>query len=318
MLSTIPHAGISFTMRPLRPTRPPLIALLLLLAGAPGAVHAAAPEVRGLYRADPLGTLLLRREGERVSGSARAGGACGFEDKRRILEGQFQGNVLVGSVLLCQTGAACAAERSYPLLAFYNPASRTLSGRVRLEPGCRSAGLREGGALVLVASGPAPMEPGPMQPPTGTTNPQAAAEAFSQGQALLGARDYAAAAQQFQLGISHDERNWAAYQLLGVAEFFRGRVPAALAAYERSAELNPQEPTTFFNLACAHARLKDRTRALRELRRAVELGFALPEEMRQDADLHGLLGAEPEFKALVKRAAEQQSAPAPQSVQRGR
>ena len=156
-----------------------------------------------------------------------------------------------------------------------------------------------------------------MEAPTGTTNPQAAAEAFARGQALLGARDYAAAAQQFQLGISHDERNWAAYQLLGVAEFFRGRVPAALAAYERSAELNPQESTTYFNLACAHARLKDRTRALRELRRAVELGFALPEEMRQDADLHGLLGAEPEFKALVKRAAEQQSAQARKPTRRG-
>lgn len=314
MLSTIPHAGISFTMRPLRHSCPPLLSLLLLLAGAPGAVHAAAPEVQGLYRADPLGTLLLRREGERVSGSARAGGACGFEDKRRILEGQFQGNVLVGSVLLCQTGAACAAERSYPLLAFYNPASRTLSGRVRLEPGCRSEGLREGGVLVLVATGAGETEPAP----AGTTNPQAAARAFERGQQLLGARDYAGAAQHFQVGISYDERNWAAYQGLGVAEFFRGRVPAALAAYERSAELNPQEPTTFFNLACAHARLKDRTSALRELRRAVELGFALPEEMRQDADLHRLLGADPEFKTLVKRAAELQQAQARTSAGRGR
>ena len=312
MLSTIPHAGISFTMRPLRHSCLPLIALLLL-AGVPGAAHAAAPEVQGLYRADPLGTLLLRREGERVSGSARAGGACGFEDKRRILEGQFQGNVLVGSVLLCQTGAACAAERSYPLLAFYNPASRTLSGRVRLEPGCRSEGLGEGGALVLVATGQAEAAPGM---PTGTTNPRAAKEAFARGQQLLGERDYAGAAQQFQVGISHDERNWAGYQLLGVAEFFRGRVPAALAAYERSAELNPQEPTTFFNLACAHARQKDRVSALRALHRAVELGFALPEEMRQDADLYRLLGTEPEFKALVKQAAELQTAQARTSTGR--
>jgi Flp pilus assembly protein TadD len=311
MLSNISHAGISFTMRPPHPLRP---LLLLLVAGVTGAAH-AAPDVHGLYRAEPLGTLQLRRDGEWVSGSARAGGACGFEDKRRVLEGRFQGNVLVGSVLLCQTGVACAAERSYPLLAFYNPATRTLSARVRLEPGCRSEALGEGGALVLVAAGEGSGEPGA---PVGTTNAEAAAAAFTQGQQLLAARDYAGAAQHFQVGISYDERNWAAYQLLGVAEFFRGRVPAALAAYERSAELNPQEPTTFFNLACAHARLKDRHAALRELRRAVELGFALPEEMRQDADLHRALGDEPEFKALVKRAAEQQSAQARKPARRGR
>ncbi|HET9451754.1 MAG TPA: hypothetical protein VFO83_12755, partial [Aggregicoccus sp.] len=233
---------------------------------------------------------------------------------RRILEGRVQGNVLVGSVLLCQTGAACASERSYPLLAFYNPATRTLSARVRLEAGCRSEALGEGGALVLVAAA----EGGAAgEAPTGTTNPEAAAQAFRLGQQLLEARDYAGAAQQFQVGISYDEGNWAAYQGLGVAEFFRGRVPAALAAYERSAELNPQEPTTFFNLACAHARLKDRGSALRELHRAVALGFALPEDMRQDADLNRLLGAEPEFKALVKRAAELQGAQARKPARRG-
>ena len=309
MLSNISHAGISFTMRPPRLPRPLLI---LLVAGAMGVAH-AAPDLHGLYRADPLGALQLRRDGEWVSGSARAGGACGFEEKRRVLEGRFQGNVLVGSVLVCQTGAACASERSYPLLAFYNPATRTLSARVRLEPGCRSEALREGGALVLVAQ----EGEGAPAAPVGTANPEAAKAAFTQGQQLLGARDYAGAAQQFQVGISYDERNWAAYQLLGVAEFFRGRVPAALAAYERSAELNPQEPTTFFNLACAHARLKDRSAALRELRRAVALGFALPEEMRQDADLHRALGDEPEFKALVKRAAEQQSAQARKPTRRG-
>jgi Flp pilus assembly protein TadD len=302
---------------PARPPKP-LLALLLLaaLAGMPGPA-AGAPTPRGLYRADPLGALLLHSEGDRLSGHAAGKGACGFEEKRRILEGQFQGNVLVGSVLLCQTGVACAAERSYPLLAFYNPADQSLSAYVRLEPGCQSQGLREGGALLLQPSS----EPSPGQaaaPGVGTANPAAAAAEFEEGQRLLAARDYAGAAQHFQVGLTYDERNWAAYQLLGVAEFFRGRLPAALAAYERSAQLNPQEPTTFFNLACAHSRLKDRTSALRDLRRAVDLGFALPEEMRQDADLNRLLGTDPEFRGLVKRAAEAQSAGQRRPAGRGR
>ncbi|MBF5041257.1 hypothetical protein FGE12_02580 [Aggregicoccus sp. 17bor-14] len=292
----------------------PLLALLVLGAAPVGSAAPVpgSPAPEGLYRADPLGPLLLSREGDRVSGHAAGGGACGFEEKRRVLEGQFQGQVLVGSVLLCQTGAACAPERSYPLLAFYNPADHTLSGHVRLEPGCRSAALGEGGALVLVAAGPGarPGSASAAEPVRGTSNPEAAKAAFEKGQRLLAARDYVGAAQQLQVGISYDERNWAAYQLLGVAEFFRGRVPAALAAYEHSAELNPREPTTFFNLACAHSRLKDRASALRDLGRAVELGFALPDEMRQDADLNRLLGNDPEFKALVKRADEQQRAEA--------
>jgi Flp pilus assembly protein TadD len=297
--------------RPLKP----LLALLLLatVAGAQGRA-AAAPQ--GLYRAGPLGGLLLRSEGDRLSGHAAGKGGCGFEEKRRILEGQFQGNVLVGSVLLCQTGAACAAERSYPLLAFYNPADQSLAAYVRLEPGCQSQGLGEGGALLLQPSG----EPASAQAaaPVGSVHPAAAAAEFEEGQRLLAARDYAGAAQHFQVGLTYDERNWAAYQLLGVAEFFRGRIPAALAAYERSAQLNPQEPTTFFNLACAHSRLKDRSSALRDLRRAVDLGFALPEEMRQDADLNRLLGTDPEFRGLVKRAAEAQSAGQRRPAGRGR
>jgi tetratricopeptide (TPR) repeat protein len=318
MLSNISHSRF---FSPMRTPRPSLLALLIALAalGVPGWAW-AVPAPEGLYRADPLGPLLLRSEGDRVSGHAAGGGACGFEEKRRVLEGQFQGNVLVGSVLLCQTGAACPAERSYPLLAFYNPADHTLSARVRLEPGCQSQALGPGGALLLVAAGPGAgaQDAARAKGPTGTANPRAAAAAFEEGQRLLAARDYAGAAQHFQVGISYDERNWAAYQLLGVAEFFRGRIPAALAAYEHSAELNPKEPTTFFNLACAHSRLKDRASAMRELRRAVALGFALPEEMRQDADLHRLLGSDPEFKALVKRAAEHQAAAERAAAGKGR
>jgi hypothetical protein len=40
--------------------------------------------------------------------------------------------------------------------------------------------------------------------------------------------------------------------------------------------------------------------------------------MRQDADLNRLLGSEPEFKALVKRAAEQQAAAGRATARRGR
>ena len=54
-------------------------------------------------------------------------------------------------------------------------------------------------------------------------------------------------------------------------------------------KLRPQDPMVFYNLACSHALLGQAMTALSTLIKAVELGYADFDHLRQDSDLENLL-----------------------------
>ncbi|MFZ5469375.1 MAG: tetratricopeptide repeat protein [Myxococcota bacterium] len=287
----------------------------MLAAWLPAASWAATPTLSGLYRAQEAGVLLFTTEDDRVSGKYVSGGACAFEADQRIIEGRFEGNVLVGSVLLCQTGAACP-PKVYPWLAVYHPVSGTLFGEVKLDAACTSPALA--GTRLLVSALAAGERPSAgklsgssaaliaKKKSNGKKNLELHKDALLKGKRLLEAGDFAGAAQQFAVGISYNESNWTAYFGLGVAEFKRGNVLKAIASYERARELarnvRQNEADISYNLACAHSRLGDKKAALAHLKSAVKQGFSLPEAMSSDADLIRLFQDDPEFKKLVAQA----------------
>jgi hypothetical protein len=298
------------------------IALALAVIAALDA--AAAPAPSGLYKSSELGILELTTDSGRVSGKYQQGGGCDFEGDQQIIEGQLEGNMLVGTVMLCQTGASCA-QRVYPLLAFVDSAEQVIFGDVKLDAGCSSPALA-GTRLTLA---PAPASPSSVRPDPGNDpgpapvgggsaaliarkkidpkkNTELHRSALLQGKRLLESGDFGGAAQQFEVGISYNENNWAAYFGLGVAEFKRGNVLKAIDSYERARDLAKQarqdNPDVYYNLACAHSRLGDKRAALTNLRNAIKLGFSLPEAMTADADLNKLLADDPEFKKLVDQA----------------
>ncbi len=265
------------------------------------------PTLSGPYRGE-LGTVEMHQlDDGRVSGFYEGGGACEFAPGRRVLEGQFEGNVLVGSLTLCQVGAECK-ERVMPFAAFFNPTDRALTADVKLPAGCSSPALRNA-RLVLAPSADRPPQ-GRRKPFNLKKNAELARGALSSGHRLLEAHQYEEAAQQFEIGLSYDERNWLAYLGLGVAEMRRGNVYKAMDSLERSRDLakaqKQDDASIYYNIACGHSRLGNKEAALASLAMAIKRGFALPEAMSADPDLKAL-AKESEFQKLINRAWEQKN-----------
>jgi tetratricopeptide (TPR) repeat protein len=296
------------------------IGLAVLVAVAPGAAW-AGPRLSGSYQAALWGRVELSLSQERlVVHTAGQGGACGFEPRSPVLEGELQGNVLVGELTVCLRGDSCPEVDRLPVLAFYGPVDGTLTAYVRPRQGCQVPELGPGGLLVLrpapeAAEGP----PGGAVRAGGSTlarlrterrNPEAAKECLEKGNRLLGAKDWSGSATEFERSITQDDRNWVAFFGLGTAQLMRGHARDAIEALDRARVLNPREPSIHYHLACAHSRLGDKRKAMDSLRQAVKLGFAIPEGSFQDVELDRFLGSEPEYLGLTNQAIQNYKAPA--------
>ncbi len=285
---------------------PKITGLIALLALLPAQALASA-SVSGTYRGE-IGQLDLQTRADgRVTGRYTGGGACGFDPNRPILDGEFEGKVLVATITLCQNGPACN-ERPYNILAFYDSSTGTLVADVKLEAGCDSPALRDSRLMLRVAK-PEEVQPLAESPPSRKGKRlDECRSALEKGKHLLERRDYAGAAYYFDRGLSCDQKNWAAHLALGIAELRRGDIVSAVGSLERARDLaraaNQEDMDVYYNLACANARQGDRKSALRNIRRALDLGFADPETLGSDPDLHSLRG-DHEFKALADLAWEQ-------------
>lgn len=67
---------------------------------------------------------------------------------------------------------------------------------------------------------------------------------------------------------------------------------------KRLARITPKDPLVHYNLACSYAILRDTNRALKSLKKAIELGYDDPEWMQCDPDLKNLREIDG-FKRLI-------------------
>jgi len=72
----------------------------------------------------------------------------------------------------------------------------------------------------------------------------------------------------------------------------------AAANLQIAAEVRPESRGIFYNLACDYSRLKDKTRAIAALKKAVENGYADLHSLETDPDLEPIRG-EPEFQRIL-------------------
>jgi len=86
-------------------------------------------------------------------------------------------------------------------------------------------------------------------------------------------------------------------EILGGLYTRLGRIPDGLRMDRRMVRLEPDNATAHYNLACSLALTRRRAEALRELRRALALGYDDFRWMQQDPDLASLRD-DPEFRAL--------------------
>ena len=83
----------------------------------------------------------------------------------------------------------------------------------------------------------------------------------------------------------------------------QGYYEKGLRVDERLAELRPDDPTVFYNLACSYSLMNEVAAAESAIKRSIELGYEDFEHMQKDPDLLNLLSTE-EFQAFFKQARE--------------
>jgi tetratricopeptide (TPR) repeat protein len=300
------------------------------------ALAAAGPVLSGNFRADSYGTLALSTEGERVIGAAVDGGPCKFDAGRQVLEGDFQEDVLVGRLTLCQTGSNCPqVEQAYPILAFYNEEDQALVAHVRLRAGCQSAALKDGRFVLL----PVRKEPEPAPSPGSSSSAsvvankrtprdsEAAKKANELGKQQYLENKFGLAAKQFEISLSHDsgDKNWAAYMGRGSSRLKLDQVDGAIEDLERARQANTRvsvspaarETRILYMLGCAYAQKGEKKKALDYLRQAVRAGYPLHEMVELDPDLQEHLGSEQEFADLLKKSKEKKQQAQPRGTPPG-
>ncbi len=88
-------------------------------------------------------------------------------------------------------------------------------------------------------------------------------------------------------------------ELLGGLYTRQGRIADGLKMDRKLVRLQPDNATAHYNLACSLALLKRKGEALRELQRAVKLGYEDFDWLQQDPDLDALKH-HPQFQALLQ------------------
>ncbi len=79
----------------------------------------------------------------------------------------------------------------------------------------------------------------------------------------------------------------------------RGDIDEGLAVDRKLARLRPKDPLVHYNLACSLSLKRQKTQAVRALRRAVALGYADAEYLSEDPDLAPLHDLK-SFKELLE------------------
>jgi tetratricopeptide (TPR) repeat protein len=303
---------------------PSITGLVLALFLVPG-LAAAGPSLSGSFRADPYGVVELTTEGTHVTGTMVEGGPCRFDTARKVLEGDFEGSVLVARLTICLTGDLCPAEQTYNVLGFYNEKDGALVAHVRLREGCQSPALPRSGRFVLT---PVVQKEIPEETPTSGTEgamgdasgkrsqrTEAARQANMRGEQLYKNKKFPEAAKQFEQSLKFDsgDSNWPAYLGRGSSLLKMGHTDLAIKDLERSRAANAKyapaakDPNILYMLGCAYGQKNERRKALEYLGRAVEAGYALHKAAEADPDLKRVLGGDPQFQDLVTKSLAQQT-----------
>jgi tetratricopeptide (TPR) repeat protein len=94
-----------------------------------------------------------------------------------------------------------------------------------------------------------------------------------------------------------------ALQILGDHYTQRGRITEGLQVDEKLAQLEPENPVVFYNLACSYALTAEFDRAVAALNRAIDLGYRDFTWLAKDPDLKNLR-EQPAYEEIKARVRE--------------
>jgi tetratricopeptide (TPR) repeat protein len=240
----------------------------------------AAPVLSGVYHVGSIGLVEFELQNNETVGRYRAGGECAFTPQEVVVRGTFQGNVFIGQVVLCQSGVGCPTSESFPMLGFWR--NDQMLAQIKFAPGCGSKAT-DNSQLLFV---PATVEDKKALEGVGSAAALASKnrptlamvdDAIREGQKLNNEGKYAQARRQFDLAISGDETNFAAWYGLGTALLGLTEFVGAADHLERSIRNAPPNASrevlgmAHFNLGLAYAQLNRKPSALKALKEAARL-----------------------------------------------
>jgi hypothetical protein len=279
---------------------------------------AATPTITGLYRAGELGVVDMQTtEPGRLVARYKGAGNCAFKPEITVLAGNFEGDVFLGTVFICQEGVSCEREKTFPFLAVYHEGA--LAGDVKLDVGCTSPGL-EGRRLnisVATAEDRLLISHDSESSASSIANKNAnkkeleklAKESSTQGQLKMKENNFTAARTAFERSITYDDTDWKTWSFLSQVELRLNNVVKGLECIQKAVLVanrvktkmtDDEKGELFYNQACALSRNNMKRDAINSLRNAFRIGDVptLLGSALQDPDLDAIR-EEAEFKRLI-------------------
>lgn len=291
---------------------------LVALAMVPFVAAAAAtPVLSGLYSVGELGLVQFSLVEGKVVGKVKSSAQCIFPPDTQVVTGTFEGSVFVGTVTLCQTGAGCSPQRSYPMLGVAH--DDAVAGWIRLEGSCKSPAL-DGRSLFFRPANTEEKQKVASEISAAQvagkdkSDPAVQAdEAIKEGQRLVQDTKFAPAREKFRQAMELDGTRWDALLGYGLTEVKLGHPERSLEFFDKALAVAQQRKTSASNLAmahynraCAQAAMGDKKGAVASLKIAVRMGGAsnLIDSLTDDPDLN-LLRTDTDFKRLLAEAQAQ-------------
>ena len=292
---------------------------LVALALIPFAAAAApTPVLSGLYSVGELGLVYFSMVEGKIVGKARGSGVCEFAADSSVVTGTFEGSVFIGNVTLCQTGAGCPAQRSYPMLGVFHDDS--VAGWIRIDSKCQTRALdnralffrpatnEEQQKVATDSSAAAIAQKGNPKDPA-----MLAVEAITEGQRLIQDTKFSQAREKFRQAMELDDVHWEAALGYGLTEVKLSHPERSLEFFDKALALAQAHKATatsvaqiHYNRACAQVAMGDKKGALASLKTAVRVGGPsnLIDQLTDDPDLLPLR-SDAEFKRFLADAQAQ-------------
>lgn len=278
---------------------------------------AAPPSLTGYFRAGDLGVVDVTTSEGRLVARYKGAGNCPFKPELTVLSGNFEGDVFLGTVFICQEGPSCEKEKTFPFFAVYHEGA--LAGDVKLDVGCISPGLEGRRLNVAVAtnedrllvSQDADNSASSIAGKNANKKEleKAAKDALTLGQLRMKESNFAAARTALERSITYDDTDWRTWSYLSQVELKLGNVAKGLECIQKAVIVAPKAKVhltdhemgeLFYNQACAQSRNGKKREAIATLRNAFRVGdvTVLLPSAQADTDLDGVR-EEPEFKKLL-------------------
>jgi hypothetical protein len=276
---------------------------------------AAGPALSGLYRVGGVGIVDVSLVDGQVVGRLKASEECReIPPESTVLTGSFEGTLFVGSVTVCQSGASCVPQKSYPFLGFW--IDDGLVGSVKLDSGCASAAIDSGAIHITSATAEdrqallGGKEGSAVDVAAKDAGARALERAIAEGSALVKQGRYAEALALLRAAQVADPDNAMLLNLTGVAYAGAKQSKLAVEQLRRAAALAKSQKLAprlvgeiHFNLACALAQERRSKEAVEALSAgfdyAGESGFTL-DDLMTNRDLDPIR-RDKEFQSLTAR-----------------